>query len=55
MYVAVPNQFSYSLVAMGSLGESEAIKKKFYNKVKQMMRFSVIFQKKILICLIKAV
>jgi hypothetical protein len=34
MYVAVPNQFSYSLVATGSLGESEAIKEEFYNKGK---------------------
>jgi len=34
MYVTVPNQFSYSLLAVGSLGESDAITEKFYNKVK---------------------
>jgi len=34
MYVTVPNQFSYSLLAMGSLGESDAIKKEFFNQVK---------------------
>lgn len=34
MYVTVPNQFSYSLLAMGSLGESEAIMEELYNKVK---------------------
>jgi hypothetical protein len=34
MYVTVPNQFSYSLLDMGSLGESEAITEEFYNKVK---------------------
>jgi len=33
-YVTVPNQFSYSLLAMGSLGESDAITEEFYNKVK---------------------
>jgi len=34
MYVTVPNQFPYSLLAMGSLGESDAITEEFYNKVK---------------------